>query len=280
MATLIFLPVLTAFTWTMLPVPVETNEESDHGLQACNTENKVFTAGEEIVYKFYYNWNFVWLSAGEVTFKVSDKGNEYHLQANGRTYKSYEWFYRVRDRYECYVDKVTLLPRLSIRDIQEGSYRLYDKITYDQNGRKATSLRGKTREEASASTYSIDNCMHDVLSILYYARNVEFGSMNVGAQVPVKVFMDKEVYPLKVKYLGRDDEFKVKGLGHFRTHKFSPQVVAGRVFKDDSQMVVWVSDDGNKLPLLIESPVSVGSIKAVLKSYKGLRHPLSSKIQD
>jgi methylaspartate ammonia-lyase len=43
-------------------------------------------------------------------------------------------------------------------------------------------------------------------------------------------------------------------------------------------MTVYVSNDKNRIPLLIESPVSVGSIKAVLKDYSGLRHELSSKI--
>nr|MBP6540568.1 DUF3108 domain-containing protein [Saprospiraceae bacterium] len=44
-----------------------------------------------------------------------------------------------------------------------------------------------------------------------------------------------------------------------------------------NRMHVWVSNDGNKLPLLIESPLSVGSAKAVLKSYSGLRHPFVLK---
>ena len=76
----------------------------------CNAENHTFQGGEELTYKLYYNWGYLWLSAGEVTFTVKDLGNEYYLSAFGKTYKSYEWFFKVRDHYEAYIDKQTLLP--------------------------------------------------------------------------------------------------------------------------------------------------------------------------
>lgn len=247
--------------------------------EPCRMENTTFEDGEEIVYKIYYNWNFVWLAAGEVTFKVKDLGNRYHLSAHGRTYKSYEWFFTVRDYYDTYIDKETLLPYISIRNVREGGYRLYDAVTFDPNRNVAISNRGKTREEAKPTEYSVDNCMHDILSIIYYTRNIDFNHLNAGAQLPIKIFMDKETWPLKVKYKGKEKEKKIKGQGKFRTHKFSPEVIVGEVFKEDSQMSVWVSDDQNKIPLLIESPVSVGSVKVVLKSYKGLKYDFDAQIE-
>lgn len=248
-------------------------------LEVCNMENSTFVGGEEITYKLSYNWNFVWLSAGEVTFRVRDIGDQYHLSVVGRTYKSYEWFYKVRDYYDTYVDKETLLPSISIRNIQEGGYRLYDKVTFDRDRNVAVGLRGKTRAEAKVMEYAIDNCIHDMLSIIYYARNIEFSKMNQGAEFPIKIFLDKETYPLKVKYQGRDDNKKIKGLGRFQTHIFSPQVIAGEVFKEDDQMKVWVSADQNRIPLEIESPVSVGSVKAVLKSWKGLKYDFDAEVE-
>ena len=61
--------------------------------------------------------------------------------------------------------------------------------------------------------------------------------------------------------------------------KFTPEVIAGEVFPDGAELNVWVTDDGNHLPLIIESPLSVGSAKAVLKSYKGLRYPVRAKVE-
>ncbi|MCB0633455.1 MAG: DUF3108 domain-containing protein, partial [Lewinella sp.] len=196
---------------------------------ACTTENTTFQDGEEITYKLYYNWNFVWLSAGEVTFRVKDLGKQYHFSAIGRTYKSYEWFYKVRDYYDTYVDKETLLPSISIRNIQEGGYRLYDKVTFDRKRKVAVGLRGKTREEAKVTEYDIDHCIHDMLSIVYYSRNIEFDELAPGSTFPIQIFLDKETYPLNVKYLGAEERKKVKGQGRFQTYVFSPQLIEGEV---------------------------------------------------
>lgn len=256
---------------------VTTVQQDTTKEQQCQIENSTFAHGEEFVFKIYYNWNFVWLSAGEVVFKVKEKKDFYHLSAVGSTYRNYEWFFKVRDRYEAYVDKETLLPITSIRDIEEGKYRLYDSITFDRNQQIARSIRGRTKEDAKLTEYPIESCMHDILSIVYFSRNLDFKNMEEGEKFPIKIFVDKETWPLQVVYKGEDKKKKVKGMGKFNTIRFSPEVIAGNVFDENTEMNVWVSDDQNRLPLLIESPVSVGSIKAVLTSYNGLRHDLSSK---
>jgi hypothetical protein len=249
-------------------------------INPCSMSNSAFQHGETIVYKLYYNWNFVWLAAGEVTFRVKETKDQYHFSVHGTTYKSYEWFYKVNDRYDTYVDKKTLLPVLSIRDVQEGKYRLYDKVTFDQQGKKAFSLRGKTKDVAQLTEYPIENCMHDILSIIYYTRNVDFGNIANGGTFPIKIFMDKETWPLKVSYLGKEKDKRIKGFGKMNTIKFSPEVISGYVFGEGAKMTVWASDDRNKIPLLIESPVSVGSVKAVLKEYKGLRYEFNPAPED
>ena len=244
---------------------------------ACYSENKAFAVGEEITYKIYYNWGVMWIPAGEVIFKVEDNDNLFHITATGRTYSTYEWFFKVRDKYEVFVDKETLLPVTSIRNVREGGYKLYDKIEFDQAQNKLTSLRGKTKEKATLRAFDVEACIHDVLSIVYHARNIQFDNYAKGDEFPIKIFMDKEIWPLKVKYEGKQKGKKIKGRGRFNTVKFSPEVIVGDVFTEDAKMNIWVTDDANKIPLLIESPVSVGSIKVVLKDYKNLRHEMTSK---
>ena len=121
--------------------------------------------------------------------------------------------------------------------------------------------------------------MHDILSVIYFARNLDYENMPEGTRVPVKIFMDKEEWPITVVYDGKDEEKKVKGLGKFRTIKFSPEITASDLFEKDAQMDIWVTDDKNKLPLLIAAPLSVGSVKAVLKDYKGLRYDMTAKVE-
>lgn len=271
-ATLMLVPFFVALAQP-LPAPPSPSPEF------CEMENNTFEAGEEIVYKIYYNWNFMWLSAGEVTFRVYDNGAEYHLAARGRTYKSYEWFFKVRDNYDSYIDKNTLLPSVSVRDVHEGNYQRYDKTSFDQSDYKATSLRGRTRADATSEEFSLAGCTHDILSILYYMRNLDFDNMQQGDEIPIKIFFDRETFPLQVKYLGTERNTKVKGLGRFRTHKFSPQLITGEVFKEGDEMSVYVTQDDNKIPVLIESPVSVGSVKVVLKSHSGLKFESDAKVK-
>ena len=258
---------------------LEVGDASLLDVDACTIENKVFAAGEEITYKVFYNWNFVWLPAGEVVFKTIEKDDLYHITATGRTYSTYEWFFKVRDKYEVFVDKETLLPVTSIRQVREGGYRLYDKIEFDHENKKLTSFRGKTKESATLRSFEVSDCMHDVLSIIYHARNIDYDNYQEGDTFPIKIFMDKEEWPLKVKYEGKDDNKKVKGRGRFKTIKFSPEVIVGDVFTEEAKMNVWATDDANRLPLLIESPVSVGSVKVVLKNYKNLRHEMTAKVK-
>lgn len=252
--------------------------QSTESFNLCETTNSAFKAGEELTYKVYYNWNFVWLSAGEVTFRVREVNGEYHLSAHGSSYKSYDWFFKVRDKYDTYVDKKTLLPRLSIRDVNEGKYSLYDAVTFNRPVGKATSLRGKTKDVATPTDYQVNPCAHDILSLLYYARNLNYNQMRNGQNIPVTIFIDKEEWNLKVSYLGKDENKKVRNLGRFRTIKLSPQVIEGYVFKKDARLTVWASDDENRIPLVIETPISVGSVKVILKSYKNLRYPITSKV--
>jgi Protein of unknown function (DUF3108) len=238
-----------------------------------------FKPGEVLTYKIYYNLNFIWVPAGEVTFKVFDEDTQYHYQALGRTYDSYEWFFTVKDDYDSWVDKNTLLPNYSERNVNEGKYTIFEKISFNQNSRKTTVWRARKRGQAETKTeHTVKQEVFDILSSLYHLRTLDFASQNAGHTVPFSIFMDKEEYPLKMRYEGKDSRKKVHGMGRYRTLKFQPQVIAGEVFKEDSQMSVWVSDDQNRIPVLIDSPVSVGSVKVVLKSYSGLKYDFTAKV--
>ncbi|MBX2891007.1 MAG: DUF3108 domain-containing protein [Saprospiraceae bacterium] len=246
--------------------------------EPCANTNTTFQNGEKITYKIYYNLNFVWVPAGEVVFRIFDEGNQWHYQAIGSTYPSYEWFFSVRDEYNSWVDKNTLLPNYSERSVNEGNYHIYEKISFNQRDRKMTVWRSKKKGESETKTeHTVQDCVHDVLSSLYNLRNVDFASQQPGYALPFRIFMDKEEYPLKMKYMGKEAKKKVYGMGKYDTMKFQPDVIAGEVFKDGTKMAVWVSDDKNRIPLLIETPVSVGSVKMVIKEYWGLKYDFTAK---
>lgn len=249
-------------------------------LDSTAGNNNSFQAGETIVYKVFYNLNFVWIPAGEVTFRVYDEGKQFHYQAKGETYDSYEWFYQVHDRYDSWVDKETLLPNYSERSIKEGSYSVFEKISFNQKTKKTTVWRSHEKGAPETKTeHSLEDQVHDILSSMYQLRNIDFASKEPGSTAPFRIFMDKEEFPLKMKFIGKDSKKKIHGMGKYNTLKFQPQIIAGNVFDENSEMSVWVSDDQNRIPLLIESPVSVGSVKVVLKEYKNLKYDFTAKAE-
>ena len=239
----------------------------------CSVTNDVFEPGESITYKVFYNWNFIWIAAGEVKFEVKDKGDQYHLSAVGRTFGSYDWIFKVRDYYDSYTKKSDLKPEMTIRKVLEGKYTQFDKTNYLHHQSKAISIKGKTEETANEEEIALADCTHDILSSIYMMRNIDFASMPTESKVPMHIYIDREVYPLTIVYKGTDERKRVKGLGLCSTLFFEPELVVGNIFKKDKGMKIWVSNDQNRIPLMIESPISVGSVKAVLKKYKGLKYP-------
>jgi hypothetical protein len=124
--------------------------------------------------------------------------------------------------------------------------------------------------------YKIPNCIQDVLSAIYYARNINFNKYKPDDKIPFSMFLDNEVFNLYIKYQGKE-VIKTR-YGTFNAIKFKPLLVKGTLFEGGEKMTVWVSDDANHIPLRVESPIVIGSIKADMMGYGNLRYPLTSLI--
>lgn len=257
---------------------VDSTETTELEVASCFSDGKVsFRGGEELIYKLYYNWNFVWIPAGEVTFKVQEMQDYFVFSAHGKTYESYNRFFKVDDYFETKVDKNSLLPKSFYRDINEGGYTIYNKIDFDQDAAVLNTHKGKTKETTEARTYNYQHCMHDILSIIYYMRTLDYSSLKNKQQLPVDVYMDFDHYKLNVVYDGIEKNKNIKGIGKYDCLVVSPMITGTELFEDDIATRVYASNDMNRVPLLIESPLSVGYVKAVLKSHKGLKGRLGSK---
>lgn len=240
----------------------------------CKTDNVAFGANEHLFYKVYYNWKDVWVKAGHVTFDVKDvilnnKPN-YHIKAVGQTYPFYNWFYKVNDVYETYVDKNTTLPNKFIRDVNEGGFKLDHTYDFNRELFKVHTASKVNKEKTKVLDFDFNSCTHDMLSVIYQMRTIDFKTMKVGDEVPVEVFLDNEFYNLSMIYKGKamvDTKF-----GKVKCIKVVPKVISGRVFKNEEAVTVYVTDDANKIPVLIESPISVGTVKAILDDFSGLKN--------
>ena len=242
-----------------------------------NAKEAPFNSGEKITYKLYYNWNFVWLSAGEVAFEVKDEGDVYHIEVTGKTYSSYEWFYKVRDKYHSYIDKKTLLPKLYIRDIHQGSYVHYEKVVFDYPNNKMISSIGKSMSQTTTKEIPLTTDVYDLVSSMYFLRQTNLDILKINKTVNFNMILDNEIYNLGMSYIKEEPKCSVKENGKYSALLCNAEVISGSVFKDGAKMKINIGYDENKLPLIIESPLTVGSVKALLMSYENLKFPLNSK---
>lgn len=236
-----------------------------------------FIPGEKTVYKIYYNWNFVWLSAGEVSFEVKDEGDVYHIEVTGKTYSSYEWFYKVRNKYHTYLDKKTLRPKLYIRDIQEGSYYHYEKIIFDYSSGNVYSYTGKSIGTTKMVILPIQDNLFDLISTMYYLRSVDRKDLINKNKIPFKMILDNEIYNLNIAS-DHQSCVTVKESGRYNTFHCVADVVAGNVFRKNTSLQLKVANDENLIPVLIESPLSIGSVKAILTVHQNLKYPFTAKL--
>jgi hypothetical protein len=239
--------------------------------EPCGITNTSFKAGESITFKVYYNLGKLFVGAGEAVFscqleKLNGK-DVYHVVGDGKTFRTYDWFFKVRDKYESFIDTATMEPLHFIRNVNEGGYKIYNNVTFNHTQNTATSTNG---------TFKTPPCVQDVISTIYYARNIDFDKYKPGDKIPFNMFLDDKVYNIYIRYIGK--ETVETRFGKFRAIKFAPLLIEGTMFEGGEKMTVWVSDDANKVPLRVDSPISVGSIKVDMVAYKNLRFNFSSLI--
>ena len=258
---LTFVLLVSLLSWK----PIEAGDEF------CGIRNTAFYSGESISYNVFYAVMGIYVNAGNANFNISldHVGNRpaYHVVGTGSSNPSYDWIFKVRDRYETYIDTASMQPLKFIRDINEGGFKKYENVTFNSQTNTAITTNG---------VFKVPDCVQDVMSSIYYARNINFDKYKPEDKIPFAMFLDNEVYNLYIKYLGKET-IKTK-YGKFRAIKFKPLLVKGTMFEGGEKMTVWVSDDMNHIPLRIESPIVVGSVKVDMMQYRNLRYPLSSMI--
>lgn len=248
----------------------------------CYVINNAFAPGEEVKYLVRYNWRFIWVDAGVVTFKVfEDKIGEkpcYYVESTGTTLPNWDWFFKVRDKFETWIDAGSLLPYRFKRDCYEGDWIIKEEYYFIRNKGVAYSRYESTNKPFRLDTIPINNCVFDVLSAIYYVRCLDYSKYKKGDTIPITLLLDEKIENIFVRYQGKE-KLTLKKLGTFNCIKITVYLVEGTIFHEGEGMTVWATDDENRIPLLIDAPILVGSIKATPLEWKGIRNPITSKIK-
>lgn len=233
-------------------------------------QEPAFEGGEWFKFRLSYSG---WFKAGEATLTVTDERYKdkpvYHIKGEGVTTGMTKLFFNVEDNYETYVDQKTILPYRFVRKIDEGGHTKDKVIDFDQRQQKAYVFDKKHNEHA---TYDTPASVHDMISSFYFLRDqIDINKLEEGKETGLDMFFDEENFEFRLRFLRReviDTKF-----GKVKTLVFRPLVQAGRVFKEKESLTLWVSADKNKIPLRIKAELAVGSLKADLEAYKGLKYP-------
>jgi hypothetical protein len=233
--------------------------------EMANVVTPVFKVGEQLNYKLKYGF----FTAAEANLRVeaSDKKFDgrpaFHIVADGKTAGAFDLLYKTRNRYETYVDQTTLLPYFYTENRHEASYKHTDNVTFDHDGDKITAAKG---------VFPYKGKVFDFLSAYYFSRSIDVSKIKVGDTFDLKYFLEDGVHTLSITYVGKE---KVESdLGTFNCLKFNPTIIPGRVFRKDSKLYLWITDDNNRIPLKAHVELVVGSITMDLTSVKDLKYPL------
>ncbi len=266
---LLILGGIASTVWAIAPSPLEL-PKTNKVYELKKLKNEAFTYGEKLNYRVHYgpfNAGHCEFQVGQTSVEVNNR-KSYHIKVVGKSAGLIDAMFNVRDEYESYVDEEAIIPWKQVKKVKEGNYTDSDFIIFDQKNGFATSRRGKI---------SIEEQTQDVVSAIYFARTTDMSNAKIGDIFPVKFYMDGENYLLRFKYVGKQ---KLKtDIGTFNTLVIKPQLIKGRVFKDDEALTLWVTDDENKIPLMVESSIFVGSIKAQITKMEHVRNPIRSKIK-
>jgi hypothetical protein len=232
-----------------------------------------FDVGEQFIFRI----NYEFINAGYVTLEVKEatinNKNVFRVIGKGYTTGLTKLFFKVEDNYESYIDKDTGNPYQFVRKINEGGYTKNQEGFFNQD---ENIILVKDYKHKTEKTFSIPINTQDILSSFYYLRNdPNVDKMKSGEFVAIDMFFDNKTTKFRLKFIGREN-IKTK-FGVVSTMIFIPFVQTGRIFKEEESITIWISDDSNRLPVRIKANLLVGSIRADLDSYKGLKHPFVVK---
>jgi len=226
-----------------------------------------FKNGEKLKYNVHYGL----VNGGTLVLEIQELKNIqnrvcYHVVGKGESKGAVDWFFKVRDNYETFIDTIAILPLQFIRNVKEGKYKKYENAIF--NHQKNVVLN-------SSDSVKIPANAQDILSAYYYSRCIDVSKKSVGDTISIFAYIDNEVAPFHLKLTGK--ETIKTSIGTFKCLIFKPQLQTGRAFSEKEGMTIWVSDDANHIPIRVEAKLIVGSIKLDLEEYNGIRNPFTSK---
>ena len=254
-------------------------------LWASTSSAQLYHPGEELEYRVSYRAKYfpnTEIGSVEVTTEEVDfQGTpHYRVVGVGRTLPTYRWFFNMEDRYTIHIDPATKRTVHFASDLQEGNYTFESTYRYDWEQMQVATRWSSRKRPFKEMTLPLTDRSMDAISLFFNMRSASADEFTEGGVGTLEMVLEDTVRHINYRYLGREVK-KIRNKGKFRALKFECQLgtTEGFSFTDGTVFTLWISDDSNKIPLAIESPVRIGSIQAYIYDFKGLKYPVESLIK-
>lgn len=256
-------------------------------VRAQTTIRAPFGAGEELLYTVSYRAALIPpINMMKISLSTMDEDMDgvrhYHIVGSGRTTGAAKSIMDLNDTYHSWLDAATLLPTRMTSDIHENDYRYRATYNYDWGAMRVSNVRRNPRwDEDRRDTIALPGTESgDALSLFYRLRAIDPASLTPGGTIPLDLVLDRDAKPIVLRFIGRE-EIKLRKLGRFRALKFTCTMATsdGSTYEEGMTFTAWISDDANKIPLMIESPIRVGRVSVTLAEGFRVIHPLTSFVR-
>ena len=253
-------------------------------VKAVREADLAFRSGEKMSFVLHYRWGAINSDVGHATVSldaVTYNGQEAFLcSAYGKTTKLFDLFFKVREDFRSWFTRDGLKPLKFTRNTFEGGYEARNTYVYDWSAAEPH-IVADVYSSSSGQRYPyipLTPCTFDLPSLFFFARNMDFDVVEPGRKYPMTFAIDDDVFNVYFILYG-PETIKVKGLGTIRTIKFAAKLLEGEVFKGEEDMMIWVTDDENRLPVYFEAPLLVGTATGRMTGYEGLKHPFTALLE-
>ena len=216
----------------------------------------------------------------ETSLDTLDGRTVYRVFGQGRIMPSYRWFFNIDDRYNIWVDTLTKRTLRFESDLYEGGYTFRSNYRYDWDSMRVHTWWRSRENEPQRAAIPLTPQSMDAVSLYFNLRSADLDSFREGEVRELEMVLESKIRRLQYRFIGREER-KVPKSGRFRTLKFACTIGTAESFSftDGSEFFIWITDDDNKIPVMLESPIRVGSVRAYISACEGLKYPLASKIR-
>lgn len=229
----------------------------------------IFQNGERLTFTVSYGV----IKAAEATLSVEEVQFEnkipaYRFSSTAKTFPFFDPVFKVRDTVESIWDIQKKSSLRYTKNLREGTYKQYRIHQYKPDLNRTVYKRWRFKQEEFVSKeMTIPPNTQDILSAFYITR---MQNLQIGRDFVINVTTDGKNYPAKVEVLRQETIDSI--FGRKDCLVIRPAMRGEAIFKQTGEILIWITNDEQKVPLRMESKITFGKFTATLTDARNVPH--------